>query len=729
MTTQYLGTGLLNVADVGLATGIAALRLAASVQAIRTGGYAANGPGAGSYVSDGLANAGLAAAHPRFCKQSADLRYWRLLPEPHISVKQAGAAGDGVADDHAAIQAAIDYALTLAGATVYFPAGTYKVLTSPEIVHGKGINLLGEGPDRSIIAAGAFPAMKTRGYWRSTVKGLGFWCNANPTGGAFELDGEPDGSFGVQQITFEQCFFFGTSNSKFAFTNQRVAGGSGQGSECLWLSCAFQGAGHNPGDALFLNNGNNALNNTLLGCNFQEFLTGVKIASGNIDVLHCGFQSIYGYEQITSDGWDVEGSSGTVGDRTIMIGCRSESLRIYRGGGNRATITGFTHQQRDAPLWTSGTKALNALAQGQTAAGNVKMYRVTTAGTTGGSEPAWPESGTVADGSTVWTQTNFNVFEGVNGRIADGQIQLGQFGCVNHSSNSLLVIEDVKVTRDDCFETNSFVSDFGPLLRNVRLGGAPPPGNADRPVIVGLNGNPGARNTHKVAHYMSGGALVWNEGLGGGSYHDLVIARGGGSITDTVPNWFEVTGGWGFAQVTFAQIMTISRAGVVYFVTDGTPGSSPLTGGGTGCLAVFQNGAWRSVSGSGGGAAGASGVTTVDFGAFPGTSDTAATITGQAGIVAGSRIRAWIEGTATADHSADEHWLETIAVIAGNVVPGTGFTIHAKNTGTLNEPVAGPWAGTRLAGPGAGLNQQRPDTGGGKGTRLTGAFTVGWEWN
>ena len=138
----------------------------------------------------------------------------------------------------------------------------------------------------------------------------------------------------------------------------------------------------------------------------------------------------------------------------------------------------------------------------------------------------------------------------------------------------------------------------------------------------------------------------------------------------------------------------------------------------------FADGTAQTTAATGGGTCG---TTTVNFGAFPGASDASATITGQAGIAAGSRVRAWIEATATADHSADEHWLETIDVIAGNIATGTGFTIYAKNTGTLPEPVAEQWAATRLAGPGTGINQIRPDNGGGKGTRLYGEFTVGWE--
>jgi hypothetical protein len=108
------------------------------------------------------------------------------------------------------------------------------------------------------------------------------------------------------------------------------------------------------------------------------------------------------------------------------------------------------------------------------------------------------------------------------------------------------------------------------------------------------------------------------------------------------------------------------------------------------------------------------GQTTVNFGAFPGSSDTSVTITGQTSIASGSRVFASITPVATADHSADEHVVETIDVYAGNIVAGTGFTIYAKNNSQLNEPVYLGRGGERQ--------------GGGKGTRLYGQFTVNWQW-
>lgn len=123
---------------------------------------------------------------------------------------------------------------------------------------------------------------------------------------------------------------------------------------------------------------------------------------------------------------------------------------------------------------------------------------------------------------------------------------------------------------------------------------------------------------------------------------------------------------------------------------------------------------------------GAQGTTTVDFGAFPGKSDASVAVTGQASIVAGSLVEAWMRLEATADHSADEHLLETVKVSAGLIVAGTGFTIYAINTSELYEPVNPPRSAPYTVG---GLRTTGIEQGGGKGTRIYGLWTVAWVWN
>jgi hypothetical protein len=125
---------------------------------------------------------------------------------------------------------------------------------------------------------------------------------------------------------------------------------------------------------------------------------------------------------------------------------------------------------------------------------------------------------------------------------------------------------------------------------------------------------------------------------------------------------------------------------------------------------------------------GAQSVTTIDFGAFPGTSDASLDITGQTGIDSASVVTAWLQPADTDDHTADEHRLETISVMAGNVIPGVGFTIYATNNSQRNEPLVAPGmakfrsAATTVYG----------DSGwsvGGRGTRIYGKWSVAWKWS
>lgn len=123
-----------------------------------------------------------------------------------------------------------------------------------------------------------------------------------------------------------------------------------------------------------------------------------------------------------------------------------------------------------------------------------------------------------------------------------------------------------------------------------------------------------------------------------------------------------------------------------------------------------------------------SGTATLNFGAFPGVSDASVAVTGQTAIVAGSLVEAWIRPTATADHTADEHMIETLKVFAANIVAGTGFTIYGFNTSQLNEPLTAPAIKGKQSGATASINIPAPSEGG-AGTRLYGTFTCAWAWN
>lgn len=115
---------------------------------------------------------------------------------------------------------------------------------------------------------------------------------------------------------------------------------------------------------------------------------------------------------------------------------------------------------------------------------------------------------------------------------------------------------------------------------------------------------------------------------------------------------------------------------------------------------------------------GAQGNAILDFGAFPGKSDASVAVTGQAAILAGSLVEAWIRLEATADHSADEHMLETLRVFAGNIIAGTGFTIFGVNASEHYEALEAP----ARSPAGDGVSS-------GPSTRIFGQWTISWVWN
>ena len=77
----------------------------------------------------------------------------------------------------------------------------------------------------------------------------------------------------------------------------------------------------------------------------------------------------------------------------------------------------------------------------------------------------------------------------------------------------------------------------------------------------------------------------------------------------------------------------------------------------------------------------ATGSDTFDFGAFPGSLHITKVITGQANIVAGSKIEVWIDTKTSADHSADEHRLEPLKCSYSDIVVGVGYTAHCIYAG------------------------------------------------
>jgi hypothetical protein len=92
---------------------------------------------------------------------------------------------------------------------------------------------------------------------------------------------------------------------------------------------------------------------------------------------------------------------------------------------------------------------------------------------------------------------------------------------------------------------------------------------------------------------------------------------------------------------------------------------------------------------------GATGTANVNFGAAPGSQVATVAVTGQTGILTGSAVEAWIQGTiSTTDHNVVEHQTVPMVCRIASITAGTGFTIRCSSD----------W-------------------------RLTGQFTINWVWN
>jgi hypothetical protein len=128
-----------------------------------------------------------------------------------VNVKDFGAVGDGVADDTAAIQAAIDSATASSGAcSVFLPAGNYRItasviLKSDLSIHGAGWRksvILGNISDSLIRASSTAYSLTTANRrFYINIEDLGFNNTSNTNAGSNGIDFRQ-----VTHGTIQRCF-------------------------------------------------------------------------------------------------------------------------------------------------------------------------------------------------------------------------------------------------------------------------------------------------------------------------------------------------------------------------------------------------------------------------------------------------------------------------------------------------------------------------------------------
>lgn len=135
-----------------LFTELASQNINANTSVVQTSGRDAVGLGASRYVADGLANAALMAAHPRFVAKSSNNRYFRAMPEAgRIAVEVGGAKGDGTTDDGPAIRASFAYAVATGARGASFGQARYRA----ERILPSEAAVIGNPPIQIVPATGA----------------------------------------------------------------------------------------------------------------------------------------------------------------------------------------------------------------------------------------------------------------------------------------------------------------------------------------------------------------------------------------------------------------------------------------------------------------------------------------------------------------------------------------------------------------------------------------------
>ena len=244
----------------------------------------------------------------------------RMVKGSIANVLDFGAAGDNVADDSVAVQAAIN-----SGAgRVYFPPGTYKL---NQQITWSGVDLVGEGKLTFINCQfSGINFFVNNSTERCSI--IDIFFSGTGTNKCFSAG---VGSAGWRHVSIKSCSFavFDTAievNDSLFFYAENCEFDRCQGiifdgtyNNCAVINCCyFDGAGaHTYGIHFNMPTTSNGNNITLMGCAFDDYNTGCSIRYGRASFINCYFEDntakhIQGDNaDIIVDGGFMKGQSGT----------------------------------------------------------------------------------------------------------------------------------------------------------------------------------------------------------------------------------------------------------------------------------------------------------------------------------------------------------------------------------------------------------------------------------